>query len=482
MKTSILTLLFFCFSVRAVELKLTPQNVVDRTLKHGLDIQVINNEERLATTDYWVTVGGYDFELNSTLGYEISQAESLNSTFKNDEDRTLTFSTKLSKKNTYGGIFSFDFSRSSRASQLSTFSQSQSLPDKTTLDIFTFQYDQSLVRNSFGKSSRLKIDIAKNAIKQASLKKIEDVENLVLKNLRLYWDTYIAQKSFLQDMESEKRMLQLVQTVRRKNRLGFVKPGELAQIKAELEGKKQGTKSGSAEYLTKLSQLEAALQMNFSETGINFSIDKEIPLLSKYGAVKSTDLRPYLILKSNLESAEKKLKTLIYDSIPELNLTAKAAMTGAEPKASDAMAEALGGTRPVYFVGIKFKHTINSKSTRGIYENQKSQVNILKSKIALTKQNLDSELLNKHRLLNANFKVAKSSVKASKLRKKSLKEIENSYRQARTDLDAVIRAFNAYDAARLQEIRALSNYHMSLNEYSALRDELVGTEGSQGSQ
>ena len=60
-------------------------------------------------------------------------------------------------------------------------------------------------------------------------------------------------------------------------------------------------------------------------------------------------------------------------------------------------------------------------------------------------------------------------------REKVVRELEGAYRQGRQPLVELIRSYNDLFAAQLDRARAVGQYHISLNQLAAARDELVTT-------
>src|SRR5690606_3975170 len=89
---------------------------------------------------------------------------------------------------------------------------------------------------------------------------------------------------------------------------------------------------------------------------------------------------------------------------------------------------------------------------------------------------------NNVRKVRAAYANALSAKKLVQFRDKAVKEITRSYNQGRSDISILIEAINRYSNAEVDFSRAIGDYQISLNEWAALRDELIVDVKNTGSQ
>jgi outer membrane protein TolC len=133
----------------------------------------------------------------------------------------------------------------------------------------------------------------------------------------------------------------------------------------------------------------------------------------------------------------------------------------------------LSGTGPTYYVGLEFKVAIDSSATKytksdAMYKYQLAE--LAKEKALDAAQNSVRDLKAQ---VTSQFAVATSWVSAVGFRERVVREMEASYRQGRSPLIELIRAYNDLFSAQLERARAVGQYHIYLNQLAAALDELI---------
>ena len=103
------------------------------------------------------------------------------------------------------------------------------------------------------------------------------------------------------------------------------------------------------------------------------------------------------------------------------------------------------------------------------------KANALSEEVKLTKlfnEETDRALL-AERKVGSSFAIAESTAKQKTFREKAANELTKSFNQGRTDISVLIDAMNKHYAAQIQAVKALGDYQIALNEWAAIRDELI---------
>jgi hypothetical protein len=197
----------------------------------------------------------YDWQWNLESGYEIDKTESLSliGDYRFERYKTLA---SLSKNLITGTTLGFEVARTSQKKEGDSFSTtSLNASSQYTLDSWGLGIEQSLWNNAFGVADKLKVRAAENLYKSQMITRSDELQNIVLDGLRLFWNAYVAQENLKESLNSRERYLKLVSSIQKKNSLGYTAPGELNQVLAESESREQNVKNSSQDYLSKMESL-----------------------------------------------------------------------------------------------------------------------------------------------------------------------------------------------------------------------------------
>ncbi len=449
---------------------LKPQDVVDAVLTKSLNAERITLD---AQNDFVLmerALGVFDYSLKGKAGYEYQEAENL-SGFANPLDKTLTTELGLLKKTSLGANFEFGYLHQSQSSVLNAITAATRGPS-VTLDAVHLQWRQSLWANAFGFTDRTELAVARQRFKASDLNKQESTEELVLKALRLYWETYVAQTKLKDSITARTMYKNLIGVVQKRGRFGLDKGGEYAQVMADYTAADNDVKTASYEYLDKLKQLETLMQDNFSED-MEFQVSDLVPPIPRFEKKGTEDLRPVKLAKISLDNSELLNQAVKSRNRTEVDLVTKAVSTGVDSRASAAYSELIGGTRPTYYVGLEFKTPLDSSAARA---------NLAEARVAYgretlnfkeVKQNTENRLGLLERQLEQTFAGANGAIEVEKFRQQTVREQEVEYRQGRLPLRDLLETYRRFFDAQTQRVKAIGNYHVTLNEMAAQRDELV---------
>lgn len=458
----------------AFALELGPQDVVDLAIKQGPSVRQSELIAQQAEGAAERLRGPYDLVLTVNPTYEYNEALTLTGT-GNPNDKTLTILAGLSKKFSTGTSLSLDYNRISQNSTLSAFTANLRRPD-AALDSVQFSIRQALWRNILGESDRAILDQLDGRILAARLQREESLEDAILGSLQAYWNAYVAETQLRETTAARQKYEELVKAVRRKAGYNLSTPGELPRLEAEFEAADKNVKLTSAAFLASLDTLRTNLQIDPKESIVfkaSTSKASDIPVIPSLSAVDVEKLRPVVISKISMENAEKNKQSQASLSRPRLDLVARARSTGVDETSDLAFSKMTSGTTPTYAIGVELEWPLDSSLFRGTRAEADATYQIAQIDFKLAQDRTRDALMNAERSAVANREAALSAIEIVTKRSRVVRELETSYRQGRMPLVELIRSFNELFAAQQDRARAVGNYMIALNQWAAVRDELV---------
>lgn len=476
-KFSFFVVLLLSSAARAVEL--SPQDVVDLALKQSLNVKKSELTAQQSEASAEVVRGAYDLILKIAPKYEYTEAQSMTGT-SNPIDRTWTLSSSLNKALSSGTALTLQYDRTTQESTLSSFSSSLRRPT-AAMDVLTFTIRQALWRNIFGQADRATLESADASTLSARMAREETLEDVILKTLSLYWNAFVAETQLRENTAARQKYEELVKAVRRKAGFNLSSPGELPRLEAEFEASDSRVKQSSRSYLAAMDELRTALQMT-SKDSVTFKVQvlepADLPAIPKLASVDVTALRPYRIAQIKTQIADRDRTVAQSSSRPKLDLVATAKSTGVDDTSDLALSEMASGSKPTYSLGLELEWPLDSATFRGKKAVAEVAYQSSALDLKLAEDTLRDGLSNAERAANANHETALSTIEIVNKRTRVVRELEASYRQGRTPLVELIRAYNDLFAAQQERAKAIGDYQVALNQWAAYRDELVKNEGS----
>ncbi|MCB0368943.1 MAG: TolC family protein [Bdellovibrionales bacterium] len=414
----------------------------------------------------------YDWKWSLESGYEIDKTESLSLIGDYRFERYKT-TAAISKSLLTGTTLSFQAARTSQKKEGDSYSTSaQAASNQYTLDSWGVNIEQSLWGNSFGTADRLKIQSAENLYKAQNILRNDELQNIVLDGLRLYWNAYVAQENFKESINSRDRYLKLVNSIRRKNSLGYTSPGELNQVLAESESREQSVKSSSEEFLKQTENLVTLLNLE-PGSKIDFQTPESLPPLPADVPKDPKSIRAIKSQELKVQIAKDQMAEIKSSDKPKLSLIAQLSATGLNETSTDSFSELTRGHNPKMYVGLKLSHSFGSDVQEQEYLNKKALADMQTAILERNVSEFKDKQAQAYRKAQVALQLVNSVKKQKDYREKALNELNRSYAQGRTDIRNLIEAMNNYFSMEVAYSRAVGDYFIAINEYVALKDELI---------
>lgn len=459
-------------------LSLSQDQVIALVLKQGRktkEIQFQFAQNQLAEVQ---TLSAFDWKLNLESGYEYDRSRAWSPFIAaNSKYERIRTTIGLQKPLMTGTLLGVEVSRLSFKSELSPSASAAStsaIPTQASQESYGLLVEQSLWGNSFGASDRAVISSARKITVASEMTQADELEKIVLETLRQFWEASVAAKTYTQALAARGRYQRLLDSAKRKTKLGFANPGELSLAQAEAELREQAVSNARTDALMKQENLVTALNL---EPGTpleflmprHFSSETDQPKVPESGA--ATRLLVAQKLKS--EASEELLTAAKSKNAPSLSFVGKTYFSGADETDASSFSGAMSGTNPKYYVGMKFSHSFGSDLHQEEIRNKQAIANLERAKLDRLTLETSDQLSQAIRKVQSTSEIAQSAAKTDEFRKAIVKELTTSYGQGRVELRALIEAMNNELSSEVILTRTLGEAQMAQLELAALKDELI---------
>lgn len=452
---------------------LNQKTVAELVLKQSPQTAEVNLKYQQYRLDPVKALSAYDWKLLVESGFEYDKSASLLTSTTSNKAKYERYRTtaSLTKPFTTGTTLGLELSRLSQKVEFESLPTSPP-PGEQTLDMAGFTFEQSLLGNFFGTADRGNVNAAELTFQANTVARANELEDVVLSAIRQFWTAYVAQENFKESVNSRERYQKLVDAVKRKTSLGYSNPGDLPQIQAEFETRVQKVKTASTDYLKSMENLTTILGLD-PGTEIKFEVPKEIPPVPKLPAKNVENLRSIRSQKLKVEAAQESLDAAESLSYPTLNFVGKMYTSGADETASGSYSELTGGSRPKYYAGLKLQYNFGSDIQNETIINKKLTKDLEDTRLRRQLSESSDLEAQAQRKVDATYAIVLSAEKQKGFREKASQELNRSYTQGRTDISVLITAMNNFFDSEVQYSQAVGNYAVALNEWAAVRDELI---------
>ncbi|HND84356.1 MAG TPA: TolC family protein [Pseudobdellovibrionaceae bacterium] len=461
--------------MKSHNIQLSQKKVAEIVLKQSPSADEINQKYLSYRLGLFSALGTYDWKLSAESGYEYDKSQSISFVNSSKYDRYRTTLNVGKSIASTGSNIGLEFSRLSQVAEIPT-SLTSTIPTRGTLDIAGLTFEQNLLANSFGYADRASLAYSELLFNSQMLGRADELQDLVLKALRQFWNTYVAQENFHESLATRDRYKKLVDNVRRKASFGYSSPAELPQILAEFENREQLVKTASLDYLKQLDDLLVLLNLP-AGSEIQFEVPKDLPQVPQLKEASLAELRSLKSQKMRVSAFEEQLKASKSKSYPTVNFVGKIYSTGEDQDSEGSQSALFSGTHPKYYVGVKFQYNFGSDLQTEDIINKRVNLQIEKIKMDRLQRDRENALGDSQRKVDAQYEVVKSLERQLQYRSQAVADLNRTYNQGRTDLSLLIDAMNRHATTEIQLSRAVGDYQIALNELAAKRDELVKEEG-----
>lgn len=337
---------------------------------------------------------------------------------------------------------------------------------------YLFTIEQNLWRDSFGIGSRATLESAKAQGSVTQMEGFELVEEVLLKGSDLYWKATVAYRRLIESESALKRYKGLVKNIENKSKNKYAAPGEYSQVKAEYFNRQRLAHINKLEFDEALLELKIFLPSMSSDQWV---LPEETPQYAAEVKATQKNLEQTRIFKiSNLrnEIAKNAAISAKQENRSQVALVGEVGATGVDVSSSTAQEQLLDGSRPHWYMGIKWSHSfgsdVQSASSRQAAALAKSQEILTLSEIERIKKKkvqLELAILS----LEDNLKIQSQLLDS---RRDAVKELTRAYNQGRIDISVLIEAINRAELAEVEQVQVRADLELTYIEWQALLDIL----------
>jgi outer membrane protein TolC len=464
----------------APKMRLTPKDVAELVLKQGPSASQVNDTYLVERFGPATALLPYDWKAQLEYGYEDDKTESIDRGLLSGSDiKSWITTVSLNKNFTTGTQLALTYGQRSMNADYTNIQgdTTKAMVPKAAQGEFGITIEQSLLKNAFGVGDRAVIRSAKKTFESAGIQRVDNLENVVLGALAQYWNSYVAEETFREALESRERSKKLVAQVRRKNSVGYANPGELAEVLADFEAQEQSVKTASTNYLAQLDTLLTNLNLP-AGTQIEFAVSQDVPAVPKLPPVKPEELRTAQSANLQLDAAREALFAAQNRRYPDVNLVGKYASTGYDETTDGAFSRLSGNAHPRYYIGAKLAYSFGSDYQSEDIIHKRALRDLKETAVQLEKLNSLAALAQEERSVESTYAILQSAFRQKDFRERAVKELTRTYTQGRTDIKVLIDAINNQFETKVKLARALGDYQIALNKWAAIRDELIPSDKS----
>ena len=343
---------------------------------------------------------------------------------------------------------------------------------------FTFSVKQSLMQNFLGLKDRRTYQKAKHEMELTQIQLQLETLKLITDALEAYWESYKSHVQMNLNYNTLKDYEKLLKVVERKQKLSFIRPGELSGMRAEAELSLRRWKESKVQYETLMQKLLSIIRPLQKPSvrdiqDIVFKIPDTLSSPPRLSQENTDDSVKVKSLRKHLQVREKSL------SISKLNLFPKIELRSSITLGSLFLLNLKSRSRALkdipynkkwnYYVGLHFSYPFSFKIPpwKVLTLNEK---NFKAAKLALEtgqeEQTRDRGILRES--LKTIFQSLESAKKIRKLRKRAYQQIRKAWLQGRLTLFELVQAREAYLYSRLEVAGFLAEYHIKQTQWKIL--------------
>lgn len=450
MKKAALTILLLLPSLNTSALTLTSQDIAQRTRALSLKAKSISLENELARADVAIAKSQYDPTATAAVSYTKDDTERSSVIFGTSTSQG-KFDAGLTQLTPLGTQMQLGFTNTRDSSNSAFFNPNTYFDSRLTGSI-----SQPLLKNGLGYGTRKNVTAAKTASTAVRHGTSAKLNELIYKNLALYWSWYLNRHLINIHEQAVLLARRLYNTNVQKLEMGLIEKPDLHAFAANLNLKKSNLIILQSEVSKTENLLRAALDLTEEKTIVpgqeifrqaqTKALDQLIvEALNQHPALRAArqDLKAHNIRMAMQKNAR----------LPQLDLVASLASNGIDPEYPPAAAD-ITDLNPVWSAGVNFSMPVGNRGAR----NQFKKLDVIKQQKLFQLKDLENQVISQLRLSCDHYRNTLNNleVTADAVFNQRLKwdgEVLK-YNQGRSDPDLVIRYQDDYLNAKAGHLRA----------------------------
>ena len=427
-----------------------------------LKFSMENSKSQILVKKYSLSEGGLSARWNKR-----NEINPPSERFSSRERETLGKSLTFNKKIPYGMNLNINYFDNEEES-LNDQALRQFIPKNIYRKGFNFQFKSNLTEMV---SHVWLLKSFNSALSVKDLAYYEELEKLILAALAQYWKSYLAYINLQQAQASLQTYKKLVREINKKKKYRFLQPGERPQVLAEYQNIQSALERSQQEYEQEKASLFVYLKKDSDTYQLDFDRDS-LKTPQKQGEFKKIPIektRVFQIQKRALEIKKLDLSAQKSSLYPQVELFGRKGWKAAEEQPELKFSSDFG----FYEFGLSLNWVLFSKSAYQKVDQKKYELQESEIDFEIAKKELKNQFFLQEEKVKMAFRNINRSNKVNEYRKKRFQELRVSFNQGREDIFQLVMAEKELRDSEVKKVRVLSEYHLSLATFLALRDELI---------
>ncbi|BET58003.1 TolC family protein [Geobacter sp. 60473] len=477
--TTALLLVMAPLTVHAADggVRLSLKEAIQSAVQKNLDVRAELYNPAMAEADIRKNLGIYDTQLTISTDFQYAVTEPVSSFLSGtntSRTRTLTLNPGVNQLTPLGGTVGLTFNNAYN------YTNSTRSPSEYWNSDLTLSLSQPLLKN-FGKDpTELGIMVARTA-KDGSL---ERFRTLLLDTVARVRTEYNRLYSLREDLEVKKTSLELARKIltdtQARVKAGVLPAMEILNAEFGVASREKDLIDAEKAVRDQNDVLHVLLQLPGKDEFIPVDIPTREPYEAEENALirKALDLRPELReQKANLRTSELETRVARNRTLPDLNLTASAAVTGLDRHYNRNLEKVGTADYPVWGVGLVFQYPLGNNAAENDYRRSKLKVEQGRTQIRSLEANVENEVKTAIRGVDSGYKQLDVTDRGRAFAEERLRSFIKRSEVGLATIKDVLEVESELATAKSNQIKALTGYGDAVTQLLRATGELLDREG-----
>ncbi len=344
----------------------------------------------------------------------------------------------------------------------------------------TFSLDQPLLKNFGTETTELNISVAKfgkeSARQQFRTKLLAIVSQVMTQYYQLYY--------LRENLDVKRTSVKLAETILNNTNLqvqaGVLPAMEITNAEFGLATQQKGVIDAEHAYRDQVDTLRYLLQM----PPVTEIVPVDKPFRDPYKADEAELVKKALALRPELQQQRVALKTSELQArvarnqvLPQVDLTASAALGGLAPTYSRDLDRVVSGQYPVWTVGVQLSYPLGNDAAENDYIKSRLKVDQTKVQIRSLEESIATDVRTSIRAVDSGYKQLDVTARGRAYADQVLDAYIKKQRVGLATTKDVLDELNNQVIAKGNEIQSLSDYNKALTQLLMTTGELFEREG-----
>lgn len=477
--TTALLLVVAPLAVHAADggIRLSLKEAIQSAVQHNLDVRAELYNPAIAEADIRKNRGIYDTRLILATDFQYAVTEPVSSFLSGTDTsrtRTLTLNPGVSQLIPIGGTVGLTFNNAYNYTN-----STRSLREYWNSDL-TLSLSQPLLKNFGREPTELGIMVARTA-KDGSLERfktrlLDTVARVRIEYNRLY--------SLREELEVKRTSLELARKIlsdtQARVKAGVLPAMEILNAEFGVASREKELIDAEKAVRDQNDVLHVLLQLYEKNEIIPVDIPTREPFQAEeIGLIrKALDSRPEILeQKANLRTSELETRVARNRTLPDLNLTASAALTGLDRRYNRELEKVGSADYPVWGVGLVFEYPLGNNAAENEYIRNKLRVEQGRTQIRSLEASVENEVKAAIRGVDSGYKQLDVADRGRAFAEERLRSFIKRSEVGLATIKDVLEVESELATAKSNQIKALTGYGDAVTQLLRATGDLLAREG-----